>query len=97
MSNLRHDHVRIGELRLHVVESGQPDAQPIIFLHGWPQSWMEWHEVMQRAADEFRVIAIDLPGVGESRTAAADGTKHLDRYHQLRAADFDLDSGGWRN
>jgi pimeloyl-ACP methyl ester carboxylesterase len=75
MSNLRHDHVRLGGLGLHVVEAGPPDAPPVIFLHGWPQSWMEWRQVMTLAADEFRVIAIDLPGVGESPIATADGSK----------------------
>jgi hypothetical protein len=30
MSDFRRDHVRVGELGLHVVESGPPDADPII-------------------------------------------------------------------
>ncbi|MGA2926757.1 MAG: epoxide hydrolase N-terminal domain-containing protein [Solirubrobacteraceae bacterium] len=33
-------------ISLHVVEAGHPSASPIIFLHGWPQSWVEWHPLM---------------------------------------------------
>lgn len=66
MSIFRHDQLCVDGISLHVVEAGNPSARPIVFLHGWPQSWIEWQEVMTLAAGEFRAIAIDLPGIGES-------------------------------
>ncbi len=75
MSSFRHDHRRVAGLSLHVVEAGDPAARPVVFLHGWPQSWAEWQQVMLHAAGGFRAIAIDLPGVGESTGLAADGSK----------------------
>jgi pimeloyl-ACP methyl ester carboxylesterase len=75
MSIFRHDQLWVDGISLHVVEAGNPSTKPIIFLHGWPQSWIEWQEVMTLAAGEFRAIAIDLPGVGESTPAVTDGSK----------------------
>ena len=68
----------IGEHALHVVESGPPGGRPFLFLHGWPESWRTWLGVMD-AADAgrsgARIIAIDLPGIGESVGTAGDGSK----------------------
>jgi pimeloyl-ACP methyl ester carboxylesterase len=74
MSDFRHSHVRLDGISLHVAELGAPQARPVVFLHGWPQSWAEWRPVMELAAEQFRAVAIDLPGVGQS-TGAADGSK----------------------
>jgi pimeloyl-ACP methyl ester carboxylesterase len=75
MSNdFRHSRVPSGDGSLHVVEAGDPDGRPYLFLHGWPQSWQTWQDVMILAAPEARAIAIDLPGVGES-ASSADGSK----------------------
>jgi pimeloyl-ACP methyl ester carboxylesterase len=71
----RHEHVQVGESSLHVVEVGDPCAPPILFLHGWPQSWRAWREVMTIAGRHARAIAIDLPGVGSSTGAATSGAK----------------------
>jgi pimeloyl-ACP methyl ester carboxylesterase len=27
---------------IHVVEAGDPAGQPVVFLHGWPESWRSW-------------------------------------------------------
>lgn len=75
---LRNSTVNIGELALHVVESGPPEGRPFLFLHGWPESWRTWLDVMD-AADEgrsdARIIAIDLPGIGESVGTVGGGSK----------------------
>jgi pimeloyl-ACP methyl ester carboxylesterase len=55
---------------LHYVRGGSGPA--VVLLHGFPQDWYEWHEVMPRLAKNFTVIAVDLPGVGGS-TATATG------------------------
>ncbi|WP_232494582.1 alpha/beta fold hydrolase [Novosphingobium kaempferiae] len=39
---------------------------PILLLHGWPETWWEWHQVMPRLAEHFSVVAIDLRGAGFS-------------------------------
>lgn len=39
---------------------------PILLLHGWPETWWEWHHVMPRLAEHFSVVAIDLRGAGFS-------------------------------
>ena len=71
----RHSQVVVGDSSLHVVEVGDPAAPPILFLHGWPQSWRTWRDVMEIGAASARMIAIDLPGVGGSTGDATDGTK----------------------
>ncbi|MET9338673.1 alpha/beta hydrolase [Nonomuraea sp. NPDC003804] len=71
----RHTHVSIADVSLHVVEVGDPRGKPFLFLHGWPESWRAWEGVMDVAAADARVIAIDLPGIGESVGAVPGGSK----------------------
>jgi pimeloyl-ACP methyl ester carboxylesterase len=33
---IRHRHVAVADSLLHVVEAGDPDGMPFLFLHGWP-------------------------------------------------------------
>jgi pimeloyl-ACP methyl ester carboxylesterase len=75
MPDFRHRYVEIDGISLHVAELGDPRGRPVVFLHGWPQSWEEWRQVMELAAEQFRAVAIDLPGVGRSAGPAGDGSK----------------------
>jgi pimeloyl-ACP methyl ester carboxylesterase len=72
-------------IALHLIEAGAPSSRPMVLLHGWPQCWVEWEPMMRLAAHEHRVIAIDLPGIGESSRPAHDGSKraHAAIVHSL--------------
>lgn len=56
---------------INVVESGNPSARPVIFVHGFPFSHAMWHNQLPLVAKEFRTVAYDLRGLGES--SAGDG------------------------
>jgi len=49
---------------LHYVRGGNGPA--VILIHGFPQDWYEYHQIMPRLAKTFTVIAVDLRGVGGS-------------------------------
>jgi len=49
---------------LHYVKGGS--GAPLVLLHGWPQTWVEWAPVMPALAQGHTVIAFDLPGLGTS-------------------------------
>jgi pimeloyl-ACP methyl ester carboxylesterase len=51
--------------KLHYVRGGTGPA--VILLHGFPQDWYEFHQVMPRLATRFTVIAPDLRGLGGSK------------------------------
>jgi pimeloyl-ACP methyl ester carboxylesterase len=53
-------------LRLHYVEGGDERADPLVLVAGYPESWYAWRRVMPLLAGRFRVIAVDLPGQGDS-------------------------------
>lgn len=63
---VRHAFVQAGEIRMHVAEAGDPDAPPVVLLHGWPQNHYAWRRVIPLLSDRFRVIAPDLRGFGWS-------------------------------
>ena len=71
----RHSQVEVGQSSVHVVEEGDPQGAPVLFLHGWPESWFSWRAVMELASKKYRAIAVDLPGIGGSTGDATDGTK----------------------
>jgi len=53
-------------LRLHYVTEGE-GPRTIVLLHGFPQTWWEWHRVIGAFAEAgFRVVAPDYRGAGNS-------------------------------
>ena len=51
--------------RLSVIKGGA--GQPVLLLHGYPQTKAAWHRVAGPLAARFTVITVDLPGYGDSR------------------------------
>ncbi|MGN8547073.1 alpha/beta fold hydrolase [Bradyrhizobium sp. 13971] len=54
----------LSEVSLHYLAAGNGD--PVVLLHGIPQSSYEWRFVMPRLAERYFVIAPDLRGLGDS-------------------------------
>ena len=56
-----------GGTALHVVETGNPEGRPILFIHGFSQSWLAWsRQLNSDLADDHRLVAFDLRGHGLS-------------------------------
>jgi len=69
------DHVVLSDAVIRVRAAGPAGAAPIVFLHGWPEDATAWDALIERAAGEYRCIAIDLPGIGGSRLRTPNGEK----------------------
>jgi pimeloyl-ACP methyl ester carboxylesterase len=69
--------VSIGTLEVAVREGGRRGGPTIVLLHGWPESSRAFQRVSSELADEFHVLAPDLPGVGSSRGRPVSGRKAL--------------------
>jgi pimeloyl-ACP methyl ester carboxylesterase len=52
---------------IHLEYCGRKDAQPIIFVHGWNTSSLEWYYQKKFFAKDYRLILVDLPGLGKSK------------------------------
>ena len=48
------------------VELGDADAPPLVLVHGFPTSSVDWFAVAERLSDRYRVCAMDFPGFGFS-------------------------------
>ncbi len=63
----QHRHVAANGARFHVVEAGPSDGRLVVLLHGFPEFWWTWREVLPPlAAAGYRVVAMDLRGYGGS-------------------------------
>lgn len=66
VDGISHRDVQVRGLRFHVAEGGPADAPPVVLLHGWPQHWFMWRDVLPLLMADHRVIAPDLRGLGWS-------------------------------
>ncbi|NTV85484.1 MAG: alpha/beta hydrolase [Burkholderiaceae bacterium] len=48
---------------------GDPDAPPLLLLHGFPQTHVMWQRVVQRLKHDFFLVLPDLRGYGDSSHA----------------------------
>ena len=58
-------------LRLHYVDWGNPDAPPLILLHGGRDHCRNWDWVAADLSRDYHVIAPDLRGHGDSAWSAS--------------------------
>ena len=64
LDNVTHRWIDVRGIRMHIAEAGS--GEPLILLHGFPQHWWEWHDVIPLVAGHYRVIAPDQRGFGWS-------------------------------
>jgi pimeloyl-ACP methyl ester carboxylesterase len=102
VDGVEHRFIDADGLGVHFAEAG--DGPPVLLLHGWPQHWFMWREVIARLAPTFRVIAPDLRGFGwteapghgyDAETFADDQIALLDALEIESANVIGHDWGGW--
>jgi pimeloyl-ACP methyl ester carboxylesterase len=78
-----HHMASVNGIQIHYVIGGQGD--PVVLLHGWPETWYEWRHVMPALAKNYTVIAPDLRGLGDSSKPLTgyDGKTVAEDIHQL--------------
>ena len=64
LSTFKHHRIAARGISLHAIEAGSGPL--LVLLSGWPQTWYSWRKVMPQLARHFRVVAVDLPGLGDS-------------------------------
>jgi pimeloyl-ACP methyl ester carboxylesterase len=78
-----HHTASVNGIQMHYVIGGQ--GEPVVLLHGWPETWYAWRHVMPALAKNYTVIAPDLRGLGDSSKPPTgyDGKTLAEDIHQL--------------
>jgi len=73
----------VNGIKLHYVEGGA--GKPLICLPGWPQTWYSFQPVAMQLAKKYRVIIVDLRGMGTSEKPGSgyDKKRMATDIHQL--------------
>ena len=83
-NNFRNYRVQTSGATINLVKGG--DGPPLLLLHGYPQSHVEWHKIGPQLARDYTVIAADLRGYGDS-SKPADGDNHAGHSKRATAQD----------
>lgn len=54
----------VNGVKLHYVVAGSGD--PVLLVHGWPETWYAWRKIIPVLASRFTVVAPDMRGYGDS-------------------------------
>jgi pimeloyl-ACP methyl ester carboxylesterase len=60
--DFRHCFSTVNGVQMHYVIGGT-GPQTVVLLHGWPESWFEFRDVMPQLLAGRTVIALELPGM----------------------------------
>ena len=93
LPGVEHHWLPVDDITMHVATAGH--GTPVVLLHGFPQHWWEWRDLIGPLAGDYRVVCPDLRGSGwtdaprhgyriqrfvDDALAVLD-TLHLDRAH----------------
>lgn len=105
LNAVSHFKMKVNDLRIHFVHerSSQADAIPLLLVHGWPGSVVEFLKVIPRLRDAgFHVVAPSIPGFGWSDAPTEPGAdvafmaEHMNELMlQLGYAQYVAQGGDW--
>lgn len=74
MPSIENRYAQLPGLRLHYAIAGA--GEPVLLIHGFPQTWQEWRNVIPALAEHYTVIAPDYRGAGDSDRPQGGYDKH---------------------
>src|SRR5215475_12744676 len=66
MTSVRYRHLPVDGKGLFYREAGRAGAPKLLLLHGFPSSSHMFRDLIPLLADQFHIVAPDLPGFGQS-------------------------------
>lgn len=79
-----HQQIKTEETLINLVQGGSGD--PLLLLHGYPQTHVCWHRIAPILAERFTVVCPDLRGYGDSGKPSSD-PEHLSYSKRAMAQD----------
>lgn len=76
--------IKTQETTINLVQGGS--GEPILLLHGYPETHVCWHRVAPILAERFTVVCPDLRGYGDSAKPSSD-PEHLSYSKRVMAQD----------
>ena len=78
-----HHMASVNGIQMHYVMGGKGD--PVVLLHGWPETWHAWRHIMPALAKNYTVVVPDLRGLGDSSKPVTgyDGKTTAEDIYQL--------------
>ncbi|KAK7089071.1 epoxide hydrolase 1-like [Littorina saxatilis] len=61
-----HGYAHLEDVRIHYVSNGAEDKPLMLCVHGFPEFWYSWRHQLREFKDDYRVVAIDQRGYGDS-------------------------------
>ena len=71
---LEHRFADVNGVRLHFVSAGA--GKLIVFLHGFPHFWYQWHPQLAEFSKDHHVVAPDMRGYNLSSKPSARAVSH---------------------
>lgn len=65
-AGLSHQQLRVHDLNIHYYQGGSPNGETLVLIHGFAADKDNWLRFSRHLTDRYRVIALDLPGFGDS-------------------------------
>jgi haloalkane dehalogenase len=85
--------VDVADATVHLVDEGT--GPTLLLLHGNPTWSYEWRDVVRDLRDDFRCVALDLPGLGLSTARASFGGAPADHARVVADVVDALDLRDW--
>lgn len=85
MAGLSSREIQVGEFTIRYYEGGPADGETLLMLHGFGGNRDTWLRFSRPLTERYRVIALDLPGFGESSKpdVSYDVDSQVERLHAL--------------
>lgn len=65
-AGLSHEQLSVGDLNIHYYQGGPASGETLVLLHGFAADKDNWLRFSRHLTQDYRVIALDLPGFGDS-------------------------------
>ena len=75
--------LEINGLQLHQLDWGNPDATPLVFVHGYTSTAEAFNGPARRYRDRFHIVATDVRGHGDSAWSPTGAYQRADQVSDL--------------
>ena len=95
MTATRYRTIDIDNLKVFFREAGSSGAPTLLLLHGYPSASHQFRDLIPKLADEFHMIAPDLPGFGQTELPSREKFRYtfenlahvIDRFTEILRLD----------